>query len=56
MEDLIPDEYVSEIEHAIQQAGGEKLKPIKELLPEEVSYFMIKVYLLQNENKKRVTR
>lgn len=56
MEDLIPDEYVSKIEHAIQQAGGEKLKPIKELLPEEVSYFMIKVYLLQNENKKRVTR
>ncbi|MBH0167017.1 DNA helicase RecQ [Fictibacillus sp. 7GRE50] len=56
MEDLIPDEYVSEIEHAIQQAGGEKLKPIKELLPDEVSYFMIKVYLLQNENKKRVTR
>ncbi|MGD6964266.1 DNA helicase RecQ [Fictibacillus phosphorivorans] len=56
IEDLIPDEYVSEIEHAIQQAGGEKLKPIKELLPDEVSYFMIKVYLLQNENKKRVTR
>ncbi|MBN3553152.1 DNA helicase RecQ [Fictibacillus nanhaiensis] len=56
MEDLIPDDYVSKIEHAIQQAGGEKLKPIKELLPEEVSYFMIKVYLLQNENKKRVTR
>ncbi|MFC0234739.1 DNA helicase RecQ [Fictibacillus phosphorivorans] len=56
MEDLIPNEHVSEIEHAIQQAGGEKLKPIKELLPEEVSYFMIKVYLLQNENKKRVTR
>ncbi|WP_156499099.1 DNA helicase RecQ [Fictibacillus phosphorivorans] len=56
MEDLIPEEYVSKIEHAIQQAGGEKLKPIKELLPEEVSYFMIKVYLLQNENKKRVTR
>jgi ATP-dependent DNA helicase RecQ len=56
MEDLIPERYVPKIEDAIQQAGGEKLKPIKELLPEEVSYFMIKVYLLQNENKKRVTR
>ncbi|MDM5318104.1 DNA helicase RecQ [Fictibacillus sp. b24] len=55
MEHLIPDEYVSEIEQAVEQAGGEKLKPIKELLPEEVSYFMIKVYLLQNEMKKRVT-
>jgi ATP-dependent DNA helicase RecQ len=55
MEHLIPDEYVTEIESAIQQAGGEKLKPIKELLPEEISYFMIKVYLLQNENEKRVT-
>jgi ATP-dependent DNA helicase RecQ len=55
MEDLIPDKYVSEIESAIEQAGGEKLKPIKELLPDEVSYFMIKVYLLQNENEKRVT-
>ncbi|WP_156488413.1 DNA helicase RecQ [Fictibacillus phosphorivorans] len=53
-EDLIPDEYVSEIEQAVQQAGGEKLKPIKEMLPEEVSYFMIKVYLLQNEMKKQV--
>ncbi|MGM7701794.1 DNA helicase RecQ [Pseudalkalibacillus sp. Hm43] len=51
MEDIIPDEYVSEIEHAIQQANGEKLKPIKELLPDEVSYFMIKVYLLQNERQ-----
>ncbi|WP_144704231.1 DNA helicase RecQ [Fictibacillus phosphorivorans] len=56
MEDVVPEEYISKIEDAIQQAGGEKLKPIKELLPEEVSYFMIKVYLLQNENKKRVTR
>lgn len=55
MEDLIPDEYIPEIENAIQQAGGEKLKPIKELLPDEVSYFMIKVFLLQNENGKRVT-
>jgi ATP-dependent DNA helicase RecQ len=55
MEDLIPDEYIQEIESAIAQAGGEKLKPIKELLPDEVTYFMIKVYLLQNENEKRVT-
>ncbi len=51
MEDIIPQEYVSKIENAIEQEGGEKLKPIKELLPDEVSYFMIKVYLLQNERQ-----
>ncbi|MGP4078525.1 DNA helicase RecQ [Pseudalkalibacillus sp. R45] len=51
MEDMIPEEYVFEIENAISQAGGEKLKPIKALLPDEVSYFMIKVYLLQLERQ-----
>lgn len=42
---LIPEEYLPLLEKAVEEAGREKLKPIKELLPEEVSYFMIKAYL-----------
>jgi ATP-dependent DNA helicase RecQ len=42
---LIPSKYLSELEKAVAEAGRERLKPIKELLPEEVSYFMIKVFL-----------
>lgn len=42
---LIPAEFVALIESAVAKAGGDKLKPIKELLPDEVSYFMIKAYL-----------
>ncbi|WP_141433589.1 DNA helicase RecQ [Bacillus sp. 03113] len=37
------------INKAIEKAGTDRLKPIKELLPEEISYFMIKVALLQKE-------
>ena len=43
--ELIPEEYLTLIEHAVAEAGRSRLKPIKELLPEEVSYFMIKAYL-----------
>ncbi|WP_210367279.1 DNA helicase RecQ [Bacillus sp. REN3] len=42
---LIPDQYVTELEQAVAEAGRDKLKPIKELLPDEVSYFMIKAFL-----------
>jgi ATP-dependent DNA helicase RecQ len=42
---LIPSEYIPLLEKAVEEAGREKLKPIKELLPDEVSYFMIKGYL-----------
>ncbi|WP_066306337.1 DNA helicase RecQ [Bacillus sp. FJAT-29814] len=42
---LIPAEYLPLLEKAVADAGRERLKPIKELLPEEVSYFMIKVYV-----------
>jgi ATP-dependent DNA helicase RecQ len=41
---LIPPEYLPLLEKAVAEAGRERLKPIKELLPEEVSYFMIKIY------------
>ncbi|MFC7373434.1 DNA helicase RecQ [Fictibacillus iocasae] len=53
MEDVIPEEYIRDIERAVREAGGDKLKPIKELVPDEVSYFMIKVYL-QSQQKSRV--
>jgi ATP-dependent DNA helicase RecQ len=42
---LIPSEYILLIEKAVEEAGRDRLKPIKDLLPEEVSYFMIKGYL-----------
>lgn len=42
---LIPLEYINLLEKAVEEAGRDRLKPIKELLPEEVSYFMIKGYL-----------
>jgi ATP-dependent DNA helicase RecQ len=42
---LIPAEYIPLLEKAVGEAGRNTLKPIKELLPDEVSYFMIKGYL-----------
>ncbi len=42
---FIPSEYILLLEKAVEEAGRDRLKPIKELLPEEVSYFMIKGYL-----------
>ncbi|CAH2716174.1 ATP-dependent DNA helicase RecQ [Neobacillus rhizosphaerae] len=42
---LVPSEYIPLLEKAVEEAGRERLKPIKELLPEEVSYFIIKVFL-----------
>lgn len=40
------------VEHAICEVGMEKLKPIKELVPEEVSYFMIKAYIQKKRKMK----
>ncbi|MFC3885842.1 DNA helicase RecQ [Bacillus songklensis] len=45
--ELIPKQYEPLIEQAIQAVGAEKLKPIKEQLPEEISYFMIKAYMVK---------
>ncbi|WP_251555466.1 DNA helicase RecQ [Neobacillus muris] len=42
---LIPDEYIPLLEKAVAEAGRQRLKPIKDLLPEEVSYFMVKLYV-----------
>jgi ATP-dependent DNA helicase RecQ len=42
----LPAEYRPLIEAAVEKAASDKLKPIKELLPEEISYFMIRAYFL----------
>nr|WP_263323254.1 DNA helicase RecQ [Neobacillus sp. Marseille-Q6967] len=42
---LVPEKYMALLKNAVEEAGRSRLKPIKELLPEEVSYFMIKAYL-----------
>lgn len=42
---IIPEKYLSQLVMAVEEAGDQRLKPIKELLPTEVSYFMIKVFL-----------
>jgi ATP-dependent DNA helicase RecQ len=42
---LIPAEYIPLLHTAVEKVGRDRLKPIKEQLPEEVSYFMIKGYL-----------
>ncbi|MFL6517572.1 MAG: helix-turn-helix domain-containing protein, partial [Bacillus sp. (in: firmicutes)] len=48
----IPAEYMPLLEKALAEAGRERLKPIKELLPEEVSYFMNKAYVYCLSKKK----
>lgn len=43
--EIVPTEYWLLIQQAVEKVGKDKLKPIKEQLPNEVSYLMIKVYL-----------
>ncbi|KHD86751.1 DNA helicase RecQ [Heyndrickxia ginsengihumi] len=49
---FIPQAYISLIEEAVAQAGTERLTPIKELLPDEVSYFMIQAFLQEKKVSK----
>ena len=44
-------EFKTEIEKAINDIGIEKLKPIKEALPEDVSYFDIRYYIAISKSK-----
>jgi len=44
-DDFIPVEQETHILEAIQRVGGEKLRPIKELLPDEVEWFTIRAVL-----------
>ncbi|RSD29581.1 DNA helicase RecQ [Mesobacillus subterraneus] len=48
---LIPEKHVADLERAVAEAGRDRLKPIKELLPDEVSYFMIKAFLYRSREK-----
>ena len=42
---FVPSQYEPLIRDAVQEANTERLTPIKELLPEEVSFFMIRAFL-----------
>lgn len=43
--EIIPSPYMPMIQQAVEAVGREKLKPIKEQLPNEITYLMIKAYL-----------
>lgn len=45
LDDFIPNEHKELIYETIKQVGGEKLRPIKDALPEEVDYMSIKAAL-----------
>lgn len=47
---LIPAKYETQIIEKIQEIGGQKLKPLKEALPEEISYTAIKAVLIKLDN------
>ncbi|MBM7583793.1 ATP-dependent DNA helicase RecQ [Bacillus pakistanensis] len=47
-EKFVSSEDETEIINAINEFGGEKLKPIKEALPDNITYFMIKVVQCKN--------
>ncbi|MCP3761206.1 DNA helicase RecQ [Domibacillus sp. A3M-37] len=42
---LVPSTYYEALQKAVKEAGADRLKPIKELVPEDVTYGMIKVFL-----------
>lgn len=44
-ERVLPRSYFEQIQQKRKEIGGEKLKPLKESLPEEISYFHIKLAL-----------
>ncbi|MGE8204928.1 DNA helicase RecQ [Heyndrickxia sp. NPDC080065] len=48
---FIPDQYEHLIEEAVNQADSERLTPIKALLPEEVSFFMIRAFLQRKKEQ-----
>ncbi|MEK4031165.1 DNA helicase RecQ [Pseudobacillus sp. FSL P4-0506] len=42
---IVPEEHWPLLQKAVQEAGPERLKPIKELVPEKITYGMIKAFL-----------
>ncbi|MCJ8007807.1 DNA helicase RecQ [Lederbergia wuyishanensis] len=51
---FIPSQYEEMIEKAVDEAESTRLTPIKELLPDEISFFMIRAFL--QKNKEKVTK
>lgn len=49
---LLSEEHDKMIMEVVKQVGNSKLKPIKEALPTEVSYFMIKISLMLSNRQK----
>lgn len=47
--EIIPAEYIPLLDEAVKEVGRDKLKPIKDILPDGVSYFMIKAFLHLNK-------
>lgn len=46
---IIPEEYQEAILQAVQELGASKLKPLKEALPAEVTYFQIKAVIAREQ-------
>lgn len=51
---FLKPEDKTKIVEAIQKVGMDKLKPIKEELPEEISYFMIKVAIMLEKRNQQI--
>ena len=52
-EDFIPSEYEELIMKTIEECGATLLKPIKEQLPQEISYTAIKFAVLKYSMSKK---
>lgn len=48
-EQFIPTQFEPLIAEAVKEANSERLTPIKELLPDEISFFMIRAYLQKSK-------
>ncbi|QQZ09274.1 DNA helicase RecQ [Heyndrickxia vini] len=49
---FIPSQYDELIKEAVNEADSQRLTPIKQLLPEEVSFFMIRAFLQREKEQK----
>ena len=47
----VQSEFEDNIKNVVNKIGYEKLKPIKDALPENVSYFDIKYYIIKDFKK-----
>ena len=51
LESVVNGKFENEIYDAINKCNSGKLREIKDILPDEVSYFDIKYYIIKMENK-----